>query len=161
MTHDPRIGAAMSDISDAELIMKVDGLLAKIHQDILPNAELSRLIALARIGAAVKPVMNDIITERRRQITNEGWSEAHDDSHHAGEMALAAACYAAPERMFKAEQLAGRDYEPFTAYRDAWPWADKWWKPKDRRRDLVRAGALIVAEIERLDRALPSPKEKI
>lgn len=52
---DPRIGAAMSDISDAELIMKVDGLLAKIHQDILPNAELSRLIALARIGAAVTP----------------------------------------------------------------------------------------------------------
>jgi hypothetical protein len=33
-----------------------------------------------------------------------------------------------------------------------WPWEDKWWKPKDRRRDLVRAGALIVAEIERLDR---------
>jgi hypothetical protein len=27
-----------------------------------------------------------------------------------------------------------------------------WWKPKDRRRDLVRAAALIIAEIERLDR---------
>jgi hypothetical protein len=34
-----------------------------------------------------------------------------------------------------------------------WPWSVQWWKPKDRRRDLVRAGALIVAEIERLDRA--------
>jgi hypothetical protein len=34
-----------------------------------------------------------------------------------------------------------------------WPWSREWWQPKDRRRDLVRAGALIVAEIERLDRA--------
>ena len=35
-----------------------------------------------------------------------------------------------------------------------WPhtWDASWWKPKDRRRDLVRAGALIIAEIERLDR---------
>ena len=33
-----------------------------------------------------------------------------------------------------------------------WPWAAEWWKPKDCRRNLVRAGALILAEIERLDR---------
>jgi hypothetical protein len=31
--------------------------------------------------------------------------------------------------------------------------ADEWWKPTNRRRDLVKAGALILAEIERLDRA--------
>ena len=37
--------------------------------------------------------------------------------------------------------------------RDLWPWAASWWKPKNRRRDLVRAAALIVAEIERIDRA--------
>jgi len=34
-----------------------------------------------------------------------------------------------------------------------WPWAEKWWKPKNERRDLVKAAALILAEIERLDRA--------
>jgi len=34
----------------------------------------------------------------------------------------------------------------------AWPWDPKWWKPKDRRRDLVRAAALIIAEIDRHDR---------
>lgn len=33
-----------------------------------------------------------------------------------------------------------------------WPWDAKWWKPKNTRRDLVRAGALIVAELERMDR---------
>lgn len=37
-----------------------------------------------------------------------------------------------------------------------WPWPSKWWKPKSQRRDLVRAGALILAEIERLDRQQPN-----
>lgn len=32
------------------------------------------------------------------------------------------------------------------------PWDEKWWKPKNPRRDLVKAGALILAEIERIDR---------
>ncbi len=38
---------------------------------------------------------------------------------------------------------------------EGWPesWASCWFKPKDRRRDLIKAGALILAEIERLDRA--------
>jgi hypothetical protein len=31
-----------------------------------------------------------------------------------------------------------------------WPWSFEWWKPKDRIRNLVRAGALIAAEIDRL-----------
>ena len=39
-----------------------------------------------------------------------------------------------------------------TAHQPAVTWDSEWWKPKDRRRDLIRAGALIVAEIERLDR---------
>lgn len=34
-----------------------------------------------------------------------------------------------------------------------WPWDKSWWKPKGARRDLIRAAALIVAEIERIDRA--------
>ena len=33
-------------------------------------------------------------------------------------------------------------------------WSKDWWKPKDKRRDLIRAAALIVAEIERLDRKI-------
>lgn len=97
-------------------------------------------------------VLVDIEIERDRQINRERWTLAHDDTHTRGEMALAAACYAAPRRIFVAEELAGRAYETFTAYRDAWPWDDKWWKPKDRRRDLIRAATLIVAEIERIDR---------
>lgn len=98
-------------------------------------------------------VIQEIAAERKRQIEAEGWSAKHDDEHNHAELAMGAACYAAPERIFIAQQFAGRAYEPFTTYKDAWPWADEWWKPKDRRRDLIRAAALIVAEIERLDRA--------
>jgi len=102
--------------------------------------------------------IDDIAAERARQLAEEGWTLEHDDGHDNGELADAAACYAATTRAFKAEQLAGRGYSEFTSYSDLWPWEDKWWKPKGRRRNLVRAGALIVAEIERLDRAKSEKK---
>lgn len=94
-----------------------------------------------------------IAAERQRQISVEGWTPEHDDSHGKGEMANAAACYAATVRVFRSRQMAGRGYEPYTEYSDLWPWHDDWWKPKDRIADLVRAGALIAAEIDRLQRA--------
>lgn len=82
-----------------------------------------------------------IAAERQRQIEQEGWTPEHDDLHRRGEIAQAAACYAAS---------AGRkELNP----PEAWPFDDAWWKPKDRRSDLIRAGALIAAEIDRLDRA--------
>ena len=48
--------------------------------------------------------------------------------------------------------LNGPDLYRSEACPDDWPWSDKWWKPKDKIRDLVRAGALIAAEIDRLQR---------
>jgi hypothetical protein len=77
----------------------------------------------------------DVITERRRQVTAEGWTLEHDDAQAAGELAAAAACYALGSKL------------------PVWPWHAKWWKPSRPRRNLVRAAALIIAEIERLDRA--------
>lgn len=90
--------------------------------------------------------IDDVIAERERQKAVEGWTPEHDDTHSDGEMAKAAACYALN---------AGRapEYRDNSFIRSYWPWDWKWWKPKDRRRDLVRAAALIVAEIERMDRA--------
>ncbi len=86
------------------------------------------------------PVIDEIAAERRRQVEAEGWSHEHDDQHDEGEMAWAAACYA-----------IGRDAIG-SLQTKLWPWSREWWKPKDARRDLIRAAALIVAEIERLDR---------
>lgn len=82
--------------------------------------------------------LTDVAAERERQINVKGWTSEHDDRHAPGEMAIAAACYI----------ITGPD----DRIPDAWPWAAEWWKPKGRRRNLVRAGALILAEIERLDR---------
>jgi hypothetical protein len=84
----------------------------------------------------------DVLAERRRQIEQEGWTPQHDDEHSTGEMAAAAACYA-----LHTEPVGNvGDYLRF------WPWDSKWWKPRDKRRNLVKAGALILADIERLDR---------
>lgn len=91
--------------------------------------------------------IDDIKAERLRQMHQEHWSTQHDDRHTRGELAQAAGCYA-----LHAGQPEPAQVRPGYAPQD-WPWEARWWKPKDRRRDLVRAGALIVAEIERLDRA--------
>lgn len=93
----------------------------------------------------------DVLAERERQVDAEGWDADHDDEHLDGELARAAAAYAlwdaAGERVKRAWENLGLSYP------DCWPWALAWWKPRTRRENLVRAGALILAEIERLDRA--------
>lgn len=92
----------------------------------------------------------DVLTERRRQIDGEGWTSAHDDEYLLpGSLAEAAACYA-----ISSVSVAERK----KAAPHGWPWAIKWWKPTTPRRDLVKAGALILAEIERLDRAHATPQ---
>lgn len=81
----------------------------------------------------------DVAAERRRQVDAKGWTPEHDDEHVAGELATAGASYA----------LVAVGYG-LLALR-TWPWPAGL-KPTTPRRDLVKAGALILAEIERLDR---------
>ncbi|HHG4316562.1 TPA: hypothetical protein ACPWEX_003144 [Pseudomonas aeruginosa] len=89
----------------------------------------------------------DVQAERRRQVEAEGWTPEHDDAHSHGEMARAAACYAL------AGSSAPNDGTAALLVSLAWPWDEQWWKPTSARRDLVKACALALAEIERLDRA--------
>lgn len=93
--------------------------------------------AIQRTGSDMA-VIDEIAAERARQIEAEGWSADHDDAHPHGEMALAAAAYA------------------FTGHEGAkpwfWPWSAHWWKATTHRRNLIKAAALIVAEIDRMDR---------
>lgn len=84
----------------------------------------------------------DLLSERRRQVA-KGWTPEHDDEHASGNIAEAAGCYAA--YAYNHEKLDGTP--------TLWPWEGKFWKPDSPRRNLVKAGALILAEIERLDRA--------
>lgn len=99
-------------------------------------------------------VIDEIAAERKRQIEVEGWSAQHDDEHTDGQMAAAAACYAMEAAINSGWPPVGVEVEIPTP-EDCWPWDAKWWKPKTRRQDLVRAAALLIAEIERLDRAKP------
>jgi hypothetical protein len=86
-----------------------------------------------------------VAAERRRQIEVEGWSAEHDDEHTDGEMLNAAVAY----------YLNGVG-KPLAIRADGaplgWLWDAKWWKPKNPHQDLVRAGALCLAEIDRLRR---------
>lgn len=108
----------------------------------------------------------DIAAERLRQTSKEGWTPEHDDEHETGQIASAAACYASPDD-FKTKEVP-REWSDASRYMDAhsepmgrvtvpaaWPWDGQWWKPTTPRRNLVKAGALIVAEIERIDRTSP------
>ncbi|ENT5427294.1 hypothetical protein ACFFZV_004990 [Pseudomonas aeruginosa] len=90
-------------------------------------------------GKEVPQAWLDVQAERRRQITAEGWTPEHDDLYCAAELPRAAAAYI----------LNGANDEAPAI----WPFSAKWWKPRDARSNYVRAGALILAEIERLDRA--------
>lgn len=93
----------------------------------------------------------DLITlERSRQKEIGGWSDEHDDKHDGGELADAAAVYA----MIAAAQARGAgvddfDFESVTQELN-WPWDQRDYKPKDQMSNLVRAGALIAAEVDRL-----------
>ena len=93
------------------------------------------------ISSAIK----DVLSERRRQIEAEGWTPEHDDEHTGFELARAGACYA--------------EYGNWPAHSEippnSWPWSATWWKPTSYRQNLVKAAALILAEIERLDRIQP------
>lgn len=90
-------------------------------------------------GEVHSAAARDVLAERRRQIEAEGMTTAGDDGYHAAELPRAAASYI----------LNGANDEAPAI----WPWAKAWWKPRDARTNYVRAGALILAEIERLDRA--------
>lgn len=92
----------------------------------------------------------DVLAERRRQIEDEGWTPEHDDQHMQGQMALAAGNYALCAGF--ASKWNGGDTTLCKPAPQGWPWPRAWWKPTNSRRDLVKAAALILAEIERLDR---------
>ena len=114
------------------------------------RAENDKLRAALAQAQQLEPAARDVLAERWRQVSAEGWDTKHDDLHTDGELAMAASCYANP--VFGSY---GGGRCPIT-----WPWHLAWWKPQDRRHDLVRAGALILAEIERLDRARAVIAEK-
>lgn len=96
--------------------------------------------------------------ERNRQITREGWSIKHDDKQNLDQLSWAAVAYVMPDpvmRFAEANMANSHHASSMCLSREClWPWPATTYKPTphDRMRELVKAGALIVAEMERLQR---------
>ena len=132
-----------------ELLRPIIGIENRTAQEVF-DIMCDRFRALPAIEAGWRDSQAaiDVLAERHRQVKSEGWTPEHDNVHSDGQIAAAAACYASTD-------LANCDV---TAW--LWPWGKEWWKPTDRRRNLVKAGALILAEIERLDRIPSAPDRR-
>lgn len=145
---DPDVLALLDDLEAAEHTAAVDHEAACSLVE--ENEEVKRKLAasekrIAELEArAFNPAILDVIAERQRQQSVEGWTPEHDDQYEDGELIDAAACYAKDSSLWDCIGEPPSD----------WPWNDEWWKPsKSMRRNLIKAGALILAEIERRDRA--------
>ena len=95
-------------------------------------------------------ILAAVAAERERQVSAEGYAPEHDDKRVDGEIADAAAHYAATMNPYFCVTSKG-----CYVFEAAWPWATHEDKKHshDRKRQLEIAAALIVAELERLERA--------
>jgi hypothetical protein len=104
--------------------------------------DLARAAADAGRPVWIEPVTGAalISAERARQHSEEGYSSEHDEQH-ATELSWAAWCYL--------DRVASGKVEDPTPP-SMWPWHETYWKPGPTAvRMLVKAGALIAAEIDR------------
>jgi len=141
-------GEPVAWTSELELRRAKNGNAGRLYANQEPGEQFTiPLYASPPEPVEVTAAARDVMAERQRQVEAEGWTPEHDDQHDKGEMARAGAGYAYHAGLSDEQRAKGLP--------QGWPagWAFSWWKPSDRRRDLVKAGALILAEIERLDRA--------
>lgn len=147
----------LSDAQVTELLDLVSACQSAYHIDSTPghrfggmpsNLEANRaeLVVyvrqlLAESGSTPQTLTRaavDVNAERARQATM--FPAAQDDEYRREQLESAAAAYA----------LAAADRKDIAE--DEWPWDLRTFKPGDQRRNLVKAGALILAAIERIDR---------
>lgn len=102
---------------------------------------LERLFEAMGWRVRISPFAHAVLAERHRQVAQEGWSHDHDDKHAPTELARAGACYLL--------HAGSKRPDPPSE----WRWDERWWKPTDYRRDMVRGCALAIAEGEKFDRA--------
>ena len=125
------------------------------------------MTAAARVAASAESGAGLIAAERQRQIETGGYTAEHDDLHNErAELLDAARCYALlgrtsfrPHHRAPHPDLLPHDY--------GWPWRSddqagppqvlRWSPSQDPIRNLTKAGALIAAEIDRLQRRLGTP----
>jgi hypothetical protein len=126
-------GGAGPDVEEAFVPADLAAEKAKMMETIRESFAEARALSRLRI------VIGEIEEERVRQMLEEGYSPEHDDGHEDGELRRAAAAYSLQDHRL-------------------WPWDDDSWKPRTIRRDLLRSAALLIAEVQRLDRLVANAR---
>ncbi|OLP44130.1 hypothetical protein [Rhizobium oryziradicis] len=90
----------------------------------------------------------DVLDERVRQVNVKGHTPERDDHYPRGELALAEAAYAGRAAGVAMSSTTVCSYALYL-----YPWAMSGFHQKNYRSDMVRAAALIIADIEAFDRA--------
>lgn len=86
-----------------------------------------------------------IAAERQRGIEKEKYDADHDDEHVAGHIAQGGIAYVMAFIRQHNEKRPDLDF----VREMYWPFEASTWKPGDRVRNLVKAGTMIAAELDR------------
>lgn len=129
----------INEQGDQNLAQMIERWEASFRERALDRVNESSGAAFSSVGCCL------IQAERKRQVEEEGFEQRHDDRYQHGELIDAALSYviASLNAGHPAMQRSPKE----------WPWDEKWWKPSpSRKSNLKKAGALIAAEIDRIDR---------
>ena len=80
--------------------------------------------------------------ERHRQISELGWTPEYDSKYEEDDALMEAA------GAYLMASYGNEDFVDMASY--CWPWPDYPFSPSDKVRNLVKAGALIAAQIDLL-----------
>ncbi len=99
-----------------------------------------------------------ILEERQRQVEQEGHTSTHDDKYNKGVLTMAAITYATAATSSPYLRNQFRTCAEVNKPLRHWPWEMSYLKlgcdddHSSRIRELTKAGALIAAEIDKLQR---------
>lgn len=139
----------ISSVDETQPPRWTDKDLVELHDDFHVIPRNVRGCELPELDVDTRDAFGTLLTERRRQIEEEGWTPAHDQAVNGSrQLAAAAWCYLDADRQLSVDP---------TGFPSRFPWARDWWKPcapsgeaKGIRREIVKGGGLILAEIDRL-----------
>ena len=149
-----------ADDDEMEEIDIVDHLKEEGWRCVNISTWYDKMQGMWKWSADISPIKSGvklIAEERQRQIEVEGYDKAHDQKYstdknlRSDSLVVAAVCYASPSHLrvnsHPCEETTTQGKPPLI-----WPWDSNYWKPTpdNRIKELVKAGALIAAEIDRL-----------
>ncbi|MBI8492634.1 hypothetical protein JEZ45_30095 [Pseudomonas aeruginosa] len=148
------LGAALGLLRESRGFVDRDNPLNESGQiKLLEEIDAFLNSPVAQVQHSVPRAWLDVQAERRRQVEVEGYHGFRDNHYINYELSKAARAYIEVSWHALSGGLPCKKPE-------SWPWMAgfKW---ADGRTMLVKAGALILAEIERLDRAAAPGKEEV